>query len=87
MGFWIAIAMWLARGVARDRGRSRFGRAPRVASWLLAVGAILTITGVDRLELRARLGAALIDAVSLAGIAMLGIALVLLGWFLVRRNA
>ncbi len=86
VGFWIAIAVWLAAawlGIVAVR----LGRAPRLASWLLAVGAILTITGVDRLELRARLGAALVDAVSLAGIAMLGIALVLLGWFLVRRNA
>ena len=86
VGFWIAIAMWLAAawlGIVAVR----LGHAPRLASWLLAVGALLVITGVDRLELRARLGAALIDAASLAGIAMLGVALVLLGWFLVRRNA
>ena len=86
LGFWIAIAMWLAAawlGIVAVRLR----RAPRVASLLLAVGALFAITGIDRLELRARLGVALIDAVSLAGFAMLGIALVLLGWFLVRREA
>jgi hypothetical protein len=86
LGFWIAIAMWLAAawlGVVAIRLRV----APRVASWLLAGGSLLAITGIDRLELRARLGAALIDAVSLAGLAMVGLGLVLLGWFLVRRRA
>jgi hypothetical protein len=86
LGFWVAIAMWLAAawlGVVAIRLRV----APRVASWLLAGGSLLAITGIDRLELRARLGASLIDAVSLAGLAMVGLGLVLLGWFLVRRRA
>ena len=86
LGFWIGIAMWLAAawlGIVA----LRIGRAPRLASWLLVAGSLLAITGIDRLELRARLGTAVIDAVSLAGFATLGVALVLLGWFLVRRTA
>jgi hypothetical protein len=78
VGFWGGLAAWLADawfGIVA----LRIGVLWRPATTLLAVGSLLAITGMDRLELTSQANPTVFSPISLAGIALNGIAWILLG--------
>lgn len=78
VGFWAGLSMWLAHawyGVTA----MRIGVLWRWAALILAVGSLLAITGIDRLELTSSANPTIFGPLSLVGIALDGIAWVLLG--------
>jgi hypothetical protein len=78
VGFWAGLSMWLAHawyGIAT----MRIGVLSRWAAIALAGGSVLAITGMDRLELTSSANPTIFGPLSLLGIALNGIAWVLLG--------
>ena len=78
VGFWVALAVWLADawfGIVA----LRLGVLWRWAAVALAIGSLLAILGMDRLGLTSGSDPTAFGTVALAGIALNGIAWVLLG--------
>jgi hypothetical protein len=78
VGFYAALASWLADawfGLVALRIRVLW----MPATLALAVGALLAITGIDRLELTSEANPTIFGPLSLVGIALVGVAWVLLG--------
>jgi hypothetical protein len=79
VGFWVGLAAWLADGwfgvVAL-----RLGVAWRPAALMLAVGSVLAIAGMDRLGLTSAANPTIFGSIGLTGIALNGLAWVLLGF-------
>lgn len=78
VGFWVGLAFWLADawfGVVA----LRIGVLWRPATLLLAVGSILAILGMDRLELISQANPTIFAPIAMMGIALNGVAWVLLG--------
>ncbi len=78
VGFWAGLAVWLADGwfglVAL-----RIGVLWRWATFTLAIGSLLAMSGMDRLELTSPANPTIFLPISLAGIALNGLAWILLG--------
>jgi len=78
VGFWAGLAFWLADAwfglVAL-----RLGVVWRLAALFLAVGSLLAITGIDRLELTSQANPTIFQPIALTGVALNGIAWILLG--------
>jgi hypothetical protein len=78
VGFWVGVAVWLADAwfglVAL-----RLGAVWRPAASILVVGSLMAITGMDRLELTSQANPTIFTPLSLTGIALNGLAWVLLG--------
>ena len=72
LAFWLADA-WF--GIVA----LRLGVAWRPAAVVLAVGSLLAITGMDRLELTSRANPTIFAPIALTGVALNGVAWVLLG--------
>jgi hypothetical protein len=78
VGFWVALAAWLADawfGLVT----LRLGVVWRPAALMLAVGSIVAIAGMDRLGLTSAASPTIFGSLALAGVALNGLAWVLLG--------
>jgi hypothetical protein len=78
VGFYVGLALWLAQawyGVVA----LRLGAMWRWAALALVIGSLLAITGMDRLELTSPTNPTIFGPVALLGIALDGIAWILLG--------
>jgi hypothetical protein len=78
VGFWVALAAWLADacfGIVA----LRLGVRWRWAAVALVVGSLLAILGMDRLGLTSASNPTILGSIALAGVALNGIAWVLLG--------
>jgi hypothetical protein len=78
IGFYASLAVWVAHawfGLCA----LRIGVLWRPASFVLAAGSLLAITGMDRLALTTQAGPTIFEPLSLLGIALNGAAWVLLG--------
>ncbi len=78
IGFWSGLAFWLADawfGIVAFRLRV----VRPWASLILVVGSLLAITGMDRLELTSQANPTIFMNVGLTGVALTGVAWVLLG--------
>ena len=84
--FWAGLAWWLADALfgfvaLRVGGWARLGAAA------LAVGSLLAILGMDRLELTTRDNPTIFLSLSLTGIALNGVGWIVLGlWLAIRRR-
>lgn len=78
VGFWAGLAFWIADAwfglVAL-----RIGALWRGAAIMLTLGSLLAITGMDRLELTSSANPTIFGPIALAGVALNGLAWVLLG--------
>jgi hypothetical protein len=78
LGFWAGLAFWLA-----DAGFGlvalRLGVVWRWVALVLAVGSLMAITGMDRLELTSQVNPTIFTPIALTGVALNGFAWVLLG--------
>ena len=77
-GFWAGLAFWLADawfGIVA----LRLGVVWRWAALALAIGSLLAITGIDRLGLTSQANPTIFQPIALTGIALNGVAWVLLG--------
>jgi len=85
LGFWAGLAFWLADAwfglVAL-----RLGVVWRRAALILAVGSLMAITGMDRLELTSQAHPTIFTPIALAGVALNGFAWVALGLEIVVRS-
>lgn len=78
VGFWAGLSFWLADawfGVMA----MRLGVAWRWAALVLTVGSLLAILGIDRLELTSEANPTVFGPIALTGIALNGLAWILLG--------
>lgn len=85
VGFFAGAAMWLADaafGAVALRDRT----VARAAALALAIGSVLAFTGIDRLELVSGELGWLFTPAALAGVALNGVAWILIGIELVRRH-
>ena len=78
VGFWAELAGWPAAALFGFVA-ARLGVLWRWASLALAIGSLLAITGMDRLELTSRDNPTIFVQISLVGFAMVGTAWLLLG--------
>ena len=76
--FWAAIAMWLS-DAAFGVVILRLGAVTRWGAAALAIGSLLTFTGIDRLALTSPENPTIFGPVSLIGIALNGLGWILLG--------
>ena len=76
--FWAALAMWLA-DACFGLVAMRLGVAWRWAALALAIGSVLAITGMDRLELTSPKNPTIFGPIALTGVALNGLAWILLG--------
>ena len=83
--FWAGLAWWLADAFFGFVAL-RLGGWARLGALALAVGSVLAITGMDRLELTTRDNATIFLPLSLAGIALNGAGWIVLGLWLVSRR-
>jgi hypothetical protein len=78
VGFWAALAFWLADawfGVVA----LRLGVVWRWAALVLVAGSLMAITGIDRLGLTSEADPTVFGPIALAGVALSGLAWILLG--------
>ena len=85
LAFWAGLAMWLA-DAAFGVVAIRLGGWARLGAIALAVGSLLAITGMDRLELTTRAHPTIFLQLSLIGIALNGAGWIVLGLWLVFRH-
>jgi hypothetical protein len=86
IGFYASLAVWIAHawfGLCA----LRIGVLWRPATVVLAVGSLLAITGMDRLELTTQANPTIFEPLSLLGIALNGAAWILLGTQIVAGRA
>ena len=83
--FWAGLAWWLADAVFGFVAL-RLGGWARLGALALAVGSVLAITGMDRLELTTRDNPTIFLPLSLTGIALNGVGWIVLGLWLVSRR-
>jgi hypothetical protein len=83
--FYATIAMWLS-DAAFGVVALRLGMVARLGAVALAVGSTLAITGVDRLGLTSEANPTIFGPLSLTGIALNGIAWIVLGIDLLSRD-
>ena len=78
VGFWAGLAVWLgsaAFGVAT----ALIGAVSRVGGWGVAVGSLLTLTGIDRLGLVSEAAPTIFNTLSQVGIVAMAIGWIVLG--------
>ena len=83
--FYAGIAMWLT-DAALGTVTLRLGVVTRWGALALAIGSLLAITGIDRLGLTSQADPTIFGPLSLAGIALNGIAWILLGIDVATRH-
>jgi hypothetical protein len=78
IGFWVGLAFWLT-GAWFGLVALRLGVLWRLAAVALVVGSLLAILGIDRLELTSGANPTVFGPIALTGIALSGVAWLLLG--------
>ena len=84
--FWVAVALWLSIA-AFGAVTIRIGAVSRLGATVLTLGALLTLTGIDRLGLVSESTPTIFNTLSQVGIVLLGTGWILLGIDIATRRA
>ena len=84
--FWAGLALWLSTAVFGSVAL-RVGAVSRIGAFAIALGAVLALTGIDRLGLASQSSPTLFNTLSLVGIFLLGVGWILLGTDVAMRRA
>jgi hypothetical protein len=84
--FWAAVALWLTTALF-GAVTFRLGAVTRWGALATAVGALLTLTGIDRLGLVSEASPTIFNSLSLVGIVTLAVGWILLGIDVAMRRA
>jgi len=84
--FWAAVALWLSIA-AFGTVTIRIGAISRFGAFVLTLGALLTLTGIDRLGLVSESAPTIFNTLSMVGIVLLGLGWILLGIDVAVRRA
>jgi hypothetical protein len=75
---WAGLALWLVSALF-GAGSALLGAVNRVGGWAVAVGSLLTITGIDRLGLVSEASPTVFNTASQVGIAVMAVGWIVLG--------
>lgn len=78
IGFWSGVALWMASAVF-GLASAWIGGVSRIGSIAVAVGALLTLTGIDRLGLVSAASPTIFNVLSQVGIVVMSIGWIVLG--------
>lgn len=85
-GFWAGAAFWLA-SVLFGAASAIIGAVSRIGAWAVAVGSLLTLTGIDRLGLVSEANPTVFNTLSQIGIATMAAGWIILGLDVALRRA
>lgn len=83
--FWSGVALWLG-SAAFGAATALIGAVSRIGGWAVAVGSLLTLTGIDRLGLVSEASPTIFNTLSQVGIVTMAIGWILLGLDLAMRR-
>lgn len=84
--FWSAVALWLGTA-AFGAVSALIGTVSRLGGWAVAIGSLLTLTGVDRLGLVSESAPTIFNTLSQVGIAAMAVGWIVLGLDVALRRA
>ena len=85
VSFWAGLALWLA-SAAFGVVSAWIGSASRIGGWAVAIGSLLTATGIDRLGIVSEAAPTIFNTLSQVGIATMAIGWIVLGFDLALRR-
>lgn len=85
-GFWAGLVLWLA-GAAFGLAAALIGELSRIGGWAVAVGSLLTLTGIDRLGLVSQANPTVFNTLSQVGIMTMAAGWIVLGLDVALRRS
>lgn len=86
VGFWAGVALWLASAVF-GAASALISAVSRLGAWAVAVGSLLTLTGIDRLGLVSEANPTVFNTLSQIGIMTMAAGWIVLGLDIALRRS